>query len=224
VFSYHLNFNLVWKNFDRLYMGLLYGIGLAVVSILIGMVIGLTLALVYTRGNLILRKMVASYVEFIRNVPLLLLIYLIFYGIPSVGGFAYGPTTSFIITLALYSGANLVEIFRAGLDAIPNNLIDAGKAIGLTSVQRLLWVRLPTMFRIVLPSLGNTFISLFKDTSLAAVIAVPELTYGAQWINFNTFRIVEVYLVVTPMYLVTGYAITFLLQQIERKYSIQGQS
>jgi polar amino acid transport system permease protein len=168
--------------------------------------------------------MVASYVEFIRNVPLLLLIYLIFYGIPSVGGFAYGPTTSFIITLALYSGANLVEIFRAGLDAIPNNLIDAGKAIGLTSVQRLLWVRLPTMFRIVLPSLGNTFISLFKDTSLAAVIAVPELTYGAQWINFNTFRIVEVYLVVTPMYLVTGYAITFLLQQIERKYSIQGQS
>jgi polar amino acid transport system permease protein len=117
-----------------------------------------------------------------------------------------------------------VEIFRAGLDAIPNNLIDAGKAIGLTSVQRLLWVRLPTMFRIVLPSLGNTFISLFKDTSLAAVIAVPELTYGAQWINFNTFRIVEVYLVVTPMYLVTGYAITFLLQQIERKYSIQGQS
>jgi len=214
----------VWKNFDRLYMGLLYGIGLAVVSILIGMVIGLTLALVYTRGNLILRKMVASYVEFIRNVPLLLLIYLIFYGIPSVGGFAYGPTTSFIITLALYSGANLVEIFRAGLDAIPNNLIDAGKAIGLTSVQRLLWVRLPTMFRIVLPSLGNTFISLFKDTSLAAVIAVPELTYGAQWINFNTFRIVEVYLVVTPMYLVTGYAITFLLQQIERKYSIQGQS
>lgn len=224
MFSYHLNFNLVWKNFDRLYMGLLYGIGLAVVSILIGMVIGLTLALVYTRGNLILRKMVASYVEFIRNVPLLLLIYLIFYGIPSVGGFAYGPTTSFIITLALYSGANLVEIFRAGLDAIPNNLIDAGKAIGLTSVQRLLWVRLPTMFRIVLPSLGNTFISLFKDTSLAAVIAVPELTYGAQWINFNTFRIVEVYLVVTPMYLVTGYAITFLLQQIERKYSIQGQS
>ena len=224
MFSYHLNFNLVWKNFDRLYMGLLYGIGLAMVSILIGMVIGLTLALVYTRGNLILRKMVASYVEFIRNVPLLLLIYLIFYGIPSVGGFAYGPTTSFIITLALYSGANLVEIFRAWLDAIPNNLIDAGKAIGLTSVQRLLWVRLPTMFRIVLPSLGNTFISLFKDTSLAAVIAVPELTYGAQWINFNTFRIVEVYLVVTPMYLVTGYAITFLLQQIERKYSIQGQS
>ncbi|MCP4286320.1 MAG: amino acid ABC transporter permease [Gammaproteobacteria bacterium] len=219
--GYHLNFNLVWRHFDRLYLGLLRGIGIAVISILIGIVIGLVLALVYTRSHRVLRGMVALYVEFIRNVPLLLLVYLIFYGVPSIGGFAYGATTSFIITLALYSGANLVEIFRAGLDAIPESLIDAGKAIGLTSFQRLLWVQLPTMFRIVLPSLGNAFISLFKDTSLAAVIAVPELTYGAQWINFNTFRVVEVYMVVTPMYLVTGYAITFVLQRIERKYSLK---
>ena len=219
--GYHLNFNLVWRHFDRLYLGLLRGIGIAAISILIGIVIGLLLALLYTRSHRVLRGMVASYVEFIRNVPLLLLVYLIFYGVPSIGGFAYGATTSFIITLALYSGANLVEIFRAGLDAIPESLIDAGKAIGLTSFQRLLWVQLPTMFRIVLPSLGTSFISLFKDTSLAAVIAVPELTYGAQWINFNTFRIVEVYMVVTPMYLVTGYAITFILQRIERKYSLK---
>ena len=76
-------------------------------------------------------------------------------------------------------------------------LLDAGKAIGLTPWQRLVHVRLPTMLRIALPALSNTFISLFKDTSVASVIAVPELTYGAQWINFNTFRIVEVYLVVT---------------------------
>ena len=64
-----------------------------------------------------------------------------------------------------------------------------------------------TMLRIVLPSLSNSFVSLFKDTSVASVIAVPELTYGAQWINFNTFRIVEVYSIVTPMYLVAGYVI-----------------
>ena len=93
-------------------------------------------------------------------------------------------------------------MFRSGLEAVPRGLLDAGKAIGLTPWQRLLHVRLPTMLRITLPALSNTFISLFKDTSVASVIAVPELTYGAQWINFNTFRIVEVYLVVTAMYLV----------------------
>jgi len=81
-------------------------------------------------------------------------------------------------------------------------------------------VRLPTMLRIALPALSNTFVSLFKDTSVASVIAVPELTYGAQWINFNTFRIMEVYLVVTGMYLVTGYAILIGLRMLERRYAI----
>jgi polar amino acid transport system permease protein len=103
---------------------------------------------------------------------------------------------------------------------VPAGLIDAGKAIGLTPWQRLLHVRLPTMLRITLPALSNTFISLFKDTSVASVIAVPELTYGAQWINTNTFRIVEVYLVVTVMYLATGYAILIGLRAIERRFSI----
>jgi polar amino acid transport system permease protein len=91
-------------------------------------------------------------------------------------------------------------------------------AIGLTPWQRLVHVRLPTMLRITLPALSNTFISLFKDTSIASVISVPELTYGAQWINFNTFRIVEVYLVTTAMYLLTGYTLLFGLRLVERRF------
>jgi len=85
----------------------------------------------------------------------------------------------------------------------------------------LLHVRLPTMFRVVLPALSNTFVSLFKDTSVASVLAVPELTYGAQWINFNTFRIVEVYAIVTPMYLVAGYGILGALRLLERRFAVR---
>ena len=77
------------------------------------------------------------------------------------------------------------------------------------------------MLRIVLPSLSNTFVSLFKDTSVASVLAVPELTYGAQWINFNTFRIIEVYSVVTPMYVVTGYVILLALRRFERRMALR---
>jgi len=219
--QYHLNFNFVWKYFDRLSGGLVLSLELALVGILIGMAIGLALAIAYTGGGRVVRTAITAYVEFIRNVPLLLLVYLVFYGIPSVGGFAYDATESFVATLAIYAGAYLVEVFRAGLDAIPKGLIDAGKAIGLTPVQLLVNVRLPTMFRIVLPSLSNAYISLFKDTSLASVIAVPELTYGANWIYTNTFRIVEVYAVVTPMYLVTGYLLLFALQRLERRYAIR---
>ena len=218
--DYHFNFRYIWRHFDRLWDGLILSLELAFVSILIGMVIGLALALFHTDGGWKTRACVAGYVEAIRNIPLLLLVYLVFYGLPSAGGFEYSATTSFVITLSVYSGAHLVEVFRAGLAAVPEGLIEAGKAIGLTPWQRLVHVRLPTMFRIVLPSLSNTYISLFKDTSVASVIAVPELTYGAQWINFNTFRIIEVYAVITPMYLVTGYAILLFLRQIERRFAV----
>ncbi len=219
--NYHLNFGYIWMHLDKLTWGLVLSLELAFVSILIGMLIGLGLALAHTGGGRLVRGIVASYVEFIRNVPLLLLIYLVFYGVPSVGGFMYEATTSFIITLAVYSGAYMVEVFRAGLTAVPRGLIDAGKAIGLTAWQRLICVRLPTMFRIVLPSLSNAYVSLFKDTSLASVIAVPELTYGAQWIKTNSFRVIEVWIVVTPMYLITGYGLLFALQQLERRFAIQ---
>jgi polar amino acid transport system permease protein len=218
--EYHLNFNFVWKYADKLWWGLALSVQLAFVSILVGCVIGLALALAHSGGNRWTRGAVATYVEFIRNVPLLLLVYLVFYGIPSAGGFAYDATTSFVATLAIYSGAYLVEVFRAGLDAVPKGVIDAGKAIGLTPWQRFVELRLPIMLRVVLPSLSNAFISLFKDTSLASVIAVPELTYGANWIKTNTFRQVEVWLVVWPIYLVTGWAILAALRQLERRFSL----
>ena len=219
--NYHLNYNFIWKYSDRLAWGLVLSLELAVISILIGCVIGLVLAVLSHGARRPVRVLVGAYVEFIRNVPLLLLVYLVFYGIPSVGGFAYDATTSFTMTLAIYAGAYLVEVFRAGLDAIPKGLIDAGCAIGLTPWQRVLHVRLPTMFRIVLPSLGNTFISLFKDTSLATVLAVPELMYGANWIYTNTFRIVEVWTVVAPMYLVTGFVLLFGLRRLEYRFAVR---
>ncbi|MGH7212232.1 MAG: amino acid ABC transporter permease [Acetobacteraceae bacterium] len=219
--NYHLNFHFVWRYFGKLEWGLVLSLELAVAGILAGTVIGLGLALLANSSGRVVRTSIAAYVEFIRNVPLLLLIYLVFYGVPSIGGFAYSATTSFIITLAVYAGAYLVEVFRAGLQSVPRGLIDAGRAIGLTPAQRVVWVTLPTMFRIVLPSLGNAFISLFKDTSLASVIAVPELTYGANWIYTNTFRIVEVYAIVTPMYLATGTLLLFGLRLLERRFAVQ---
>ncbi len=218
--GYHLNFTLIWRNFDKFWSGLILSLELALLSIAIGCVIGLALAVLYVSGGRIVRALIAAYVEVVRNVPLLLLVYLVFYGLPTVVNIAYGNTTSFIVTLSAYAGAYLVEVFRSGLEAVPRGLLDAGKSIGLTPWQRLVHVRLPTMLRIALPALSNTFVSLFKDTSVASVIAVPELTYGAQWINFNTFRIMEVYVVVTGMYLVTGYAILIGLRMLERRYAI----
>jgi len=218
--NYHFNFAIVWRYADKLFNGLLLSIELAALTIAIGMLIGLILALVELDGPRWAKPFIRAYVEFVRNVPLLLLVYLIFYGIPSAIDLEYDATTSFVATLSIYSGAYLVEILRAGLDAVPKGLIEAGKSIGLTPFGVLVYVRLPMALRIALPSLSNTYVSLFKDTSIASAIAVPELAYGMRWIETQTFRTMEVYLLATPIYLITSYGILMLLRLVERRYAI----
>src|SRR5918994_3227280 len=107
--GYTLNFTLIWRHFDRLWGGLLLSLELALLSIAIGIVIGLALAVAHVSGGRIVRGFIGAYVEFIRNVPLILLVYLVFYGLPTAVNISYDATTSFVVTLSVYSGAYLVE-------------------------------------------------------------------------------------------------------------------
>ena len=109
-------------------------------------------------------------------------------------------------------------MFRAGLAGVPRGVIDAGRAIGLTGLQVSLFVVSPIMLRNSLPALGTTFISLFKDTSLAAVIAVPELTYQARKLNTETFRVAEAWATASVLYLVTCLVLAASLRQLEARY------
>ena len=100
--GYALNFNLIWRHFDKLWFGLLLSLELAVAAIAIGIVIGLVLAVAHVSGGRIIRTLIGAYVEFIRNVPLILLVYLVFYGLPQAVDLSYDATTSFVATLSLY--------------------------------------------------------------------------------------------------------------------------
>jgi polar amino acid transport system permease protein len=220
--NYALNFNLVWRHFDRLVDGLILSLQLAAASIAIGMAIGLALALASIHGNRWVRGAVFAYVEFIRNVPLLLLVYLVFYGLPTVVDIRYDATTSFVATLSLYAGAYLTEVLRAGLEAVPRELIEAGKAIGLTPWQRLVSVRLPTAFRIALPSLSNTYVSLFQGHLDRLGPRRAPNCVRAQWINLTPVRIVEVLCGPSPpsKSLVTGYTNLFRAAPPRTPYTI----
>lgn len=220
--AYHFNFDAVWRNFDRLLWGWVLSIEIAAFAIVAGAALGLCFALIHNNGGKAGRVGVRAYVELFRNVPLLLLVYAGFYGLPSIGGLTLGATETFALVLTVYASAQFAEVFRAGLDAVPRGVVEAGRAIGLHPLVNLRLVVAPLMFRACLPSLGNLFISFFKETSLASAIAVPELTYGAQWINLNSFRVLEVYAIVTPMYLVTSYTISLLVQATERRFRRAG--
>ena len=218
--AYHFNWFLAWQNFPRFYWGLALGLGLAIVSLFLGSVIGMGGAFARSFGPRWLRLAVASYVEFTRNIPLLLIVYFAFYGLPRVGITVLNNVWSFVVALSVYAGAYLTEVFRAGVNSVPVGYTEAGKAIGLAPWQRARFITLPVTFRIILPSLSNTFISLFKDTSLASALAVPELTYAAEWLNVNTFRTIEAWTFATVMYLIAGYGIAIALRRVERRYAV----
>ena len=159
------------------------------------------------------------YVTIIRNTPILVLVLFTYFALPQLG-FRLGKIESFVFTLALYSGAYLAEVFRAGLLSIPGGLREAGLAIGLTEMQIRTSIIAPLMLRNVLPSLSSTIISLFKDTSLAAAIAVPELTFEARKINVETFRVIETWIVASCLYVVTCSILAALMREVERRLSV----
>jgi len=217
--QYYFDWSVITRNAGVLAEALLLGLWLAVVSLGIGSVIGLVAAYARLSGRKWLAWPVWAYVEFIRCMPLLLLIFFVYFGLPEFNISWFDKTQSFILTLSLYAGAYMSEVFRAGLGSIPKQYVEAAKAIGMRPWQRQRYVVLPVMFRITLPAISNNLISLFKDTSLAAAIAVPELTFVARRINADTFRVMEVWLSVSALYLVTAYTIATLLRLVERRYA-----
>lgn len=219
--DYTFNFAPVWRDFDRLAAGLGLGLGLAVASIAIGVVIGLVTAFLMLSKNPVLRGVATTYVTAIRNTPLLVLILFAYFALPQFG-FRLGKIESFIATLSLYAGAYLTEVFRSGLVSLPRGTREAGLAIGLTELQVKLYLTIPVMFRNVLPALGNNFISLFKDTSLAAAISIPELTFEARKINVESFRVIETWLVASLMYVAACTIIAALLRLLERRLAMPG--
>jgi polar amino acid transport system permease protein len=222
-----LNWDVIWRNRDEFLAGLALGLKLALIGLAIACVIGLLVAFARTSRFRWLRQLAAGYVEFIRNIPLLLILFFLYFGLPmwaysalprDVADFLVmdGDTTT-IVGLAIYGGAYLAEVFRAGILSVSRGFVEAGRSLGLRSAQITRYVTLPIMFRTVLPSLSNTFISLFKDTSLAMAIAVPELTFVTRKVVTDTFQYIQAWTTAGALYLVTTYAIAAVLRYFERR-------
>lgn len=215
--GYTLNFAVVWANMPKLLGGLLLGLELAAASLAIGTLIGVVGGFVSVGPSRLGRLAASVYVAVVRNTPILVIVLMLYFALPDLG-VRLDKVPSFITALSLYSGAYLVEVFRAGLISVPKGLVEAGKAIGLTRFGIALHVVTPVMVRNVLPALGSTFISLFKDTSIAAAIAVPELTFQARRINVESFRVVEAWMVASALYIATCFLIAAALRGLERRF------
>jgi His/Glu/Gln/Arg/opine family amino acid ABC transporter permease subunit len=217
--DYALNFAVVWRSFDKLLQGLGLSLLLALGAITIGIVIGLVLGFALVSRSGLAKLLAGGYVTVIRNTPILVLVLFVYFALPDLG-VQLGPIESFVVTLAVYSGAYLAEVFRAGLLSVPKGVREAAQAIGMSRMQINASIVAPLMLRNVLPSLGSTVISLFKDTSLAAAIAIPELTFEARKINVESFRVVETWIVASLLYVGTCTALAALFRRVERRLAI----
>jgi His/Glu/Gln/Arg/opine family amino acid ABC transporter permease subunit len=215
--GYTVNFTAVWGSFDKLMAGLALGLGLAIAAVLMGSVIGLAVGFASVSPIRWVRTTASLYVTVFRNLPILVIVLVAYFALPDLG-ISLDKYTSFILSLGIYAGAYLAEVFRAGLLSIPKGVVEAGRAIGLTRLQTNFYVIAPIMLRNALPALGSTMISLFKDTSIAAVIAIPELTFQARKINTETFRVVESWSVAAGLYVATCFLLAAGLRRLERQF------
>lgn len=215
--NYIFNWSVIEKNIVPMIEGLGFGLVMAIIAITAGTVLGLLMAFAAVSKSRLAKKLVMLFVTIFRNTPILILVYITYFGLPTIG-INIPKVPSFVLTLALYSSAYMEEVFRAGLEAIPKGIIEAGQAIGLTSFTIKWKIELPIMFKKVLPSMGNYLISLFKDTSIASSITVGELTYLAKVLSTQTFRVFEIWLTTGVLYVAACYLIAFLLRRIEKRF------
>ncbi len=196
--------------------GLIFTVPLTLITFVLGILLGFLVALARLYGPTPLVVLVRFYVWLIRGTPLLVQLFLIFYGLPSAG-IVLDAFTAAVIGFTLNIGAYSSEIIRATLAAIPKGQWEAAYSIGMNWPQVMWRVILPQAARIAVPPLSNTFISLVKDTSLAAAITVPELFQAAQRLASVTYEPLILYIETAIIYLLFSSVLSTLQDRLERK-------
>ncbi len=215
--------------------GLRITLMLSVASLLVGVVLGLVLAILAANRRWFLRRLVRLYVEIIRAVPLFVLLLWVYYALPiMLRSLPPGPLADWLIdltdlspfaaaTLALSANAAafLSEIFRAGIEAIPRGHVEAARSLGMSSAITFRRIVLPQASRRMLPPTVNQFIMTVKDSSLAAAIGLGELTRRATELQTQTYRPMELYTVLAAEYLVILVLLSYAARRIERWVTLE---
>src|SRR5699024_4169787 len=197
-----------------LFEGLWVSVKLTIVAVLAGSLFAIFIYSLKASRYRLLRGIATGYINVIRNTPLLLQLYLIYFALPSIG-INLEALVAGAIALVLNNAAYVAEIYRAGFESLPRGISEAGYALGMSSRQVFKDIRLIPALRNVLPSYTNQVILVFLASSIASIISVPELTHIMMEINSKTFRTIEIFIVGGVLYLVVAYAISLLSGWIE---------
>lgn len=192
-------------------------IKIAGISIILSFIIGGLIGTIRYAKVPVLSQVLGILVEIIRNLPLLLIIFFVYFALPEVGLKLSIPVSA-IAALTIFESAMLSEVIRSGLNSVHKGQLEAGRSSGLSYTQTLWHIVLPQGLRRMVPPIVSQFISLLKDTSLAVVIALPELMHNAQVINAQNINyVVPIFLFVAIMYFVVNYVLSVIAKRLELK-------
>jgi len=213
--NYQFRFDLVWGSVPELLVGALLTIQLSMIAMVIGVLVAVASAVARMAGPTWLKWIISAYVEIIRNTPFLVQIFIVFFGLPSIG-IRLDPNTSALFALTLNVAAYVTEILRAGIESVPKGQTEAGVALGLGRIQVFISVVLKPAIKSVYPALTSQYVLLMLQSSVISAISADELTAIANDVASRTFASFEVYIIVTVIYFAMGIAFSSMFAGLSR--------
>ena len=217
--------NFIWTIVDIIFrhfndFGIATGLtlGLTISSLFVSCIIGLIFAFFRISNIRILHYIVYVYITVIRGTPLIVQIFMFYYGIVNI--IILSPFWAVVIALSIHNGAYITEIFRGSIQSIERGQMEAARSLGMSYFLAMRRIILPQAFRRAIPSLGNQFIIGLKDSSLAAYVTLMELWGTAIDIAYNSFRVLETYIVVGLYYLFLVLFFSYLVHKVEKRLDI----
>lgn len=217
-----MNFlELAWNILPKLLEGTLVTIELTIIAIIMGVLLGIPVALGRVYGNKPVYIICTFFVEIIRGTPLLTQLFILYFGLPSVG-IMLSPFVAAMLGMGINSAAYQAEYFRGAIQSVKKEQLIAAYSLGMKQIQTIRHIVLPQMFRIVIPSWSNELIYLLKYSSMAYMIQAPEIMSQGRLIASRNFRTFEVFIVVALIYLILVLVISKMLDLMEKKVHIPG--
>jgi len=207
--GYQFQFNVIWQNWRVFLEGAWLTIQISLVATALGLIIGMMMAGLQLLKNRVVSSLIQVYIEIIRNTPFLVQLFFVFFGLPTLG-IKIPAGQAALVALTINIGAYATEIVRAGIEAIPNGLIEAGRSLGLSGFQIFIYVILKPALMKVYPALTSQFILIMLNSAIISVISAQELAYQAKLLQSRTFRSFEIYFFVTFLYLLLAYLFRFI--------------
>lgn len=217
----NLSFTFLEKYYPIFVEGIKWTLIVALLAVIFGVIFGTMLCFMkrskFSIFKIPILKVLASiYIEFVRGTPLLLQIFIVYFGATSFG-FKFTPLIACVIALSLNSGAYVAEIIRSGIDAVDKGQLEAARSLGMNQKKAMQYIILPQAIKNILPAIGNEFVTIIKESSMASAIGVAEITYAGKLVTGATYRNFEPLIIAAICYFILTFTLGRIMAYFERR-------